>query len=98
MSDRPEDRANRARMAGKRDVSAIVVAEDVVEEGLQASLLGGVGFAHVRFPEWVVLREAGFEGVDGIGGVDVGFRGAAITSVDADGLAQELERFVSDAG
>ena len=60
-------------MARKRDIGAIIVAEDVVEQGLKAGFLRGVGFAHVGFPEGVVLGETGLEGVGRVGVVDVGF-------------------------
>ena len=49
------------------------MAEDVVEQGLEAGFLGGVGFAQVGFPEGVVLGETGLEGVGRVGVVDVGF-------------------------
>ena len=66
------------------------MSKNVVEQGFEASLLGGVGFAHVGFPEGVGFGEAGLEGVGGVGGVDVGFGGAAVAGVDADGFAEEL--------
>ncbi len=77
-------------MARKGDIGAVVVAEDVVEEALEAGFLSGVGFAQGGGPEGVVFGEAGLEGVGGVGGVDVGFGGAAIAGVDADGFAEEL--------
>lgn len=67
-----QDGAEGAGVAGKGDVGAVVVGEDVVEEALEAGFLGGVGFAHVGFPEGVVFGEAGLEGVGGVGGMDIG--------------------------
>ena len=78
-------------MAGKGNISAVVVAKDVVEQQLEAGFLGGVGFAHVGFPERVGFWETRLEGVGGIGGVDVGFGRAAVARVDADGFAEELD-------
>ena len=60
-------------MARKRNVGAVVVAEDVVKQGLETGFLGRVGFADIGFPEGIILWETGLEGVGGVGGVDIGF-------------------------
>lgn len=72
MPNSAQDRAKGAGVARKGDVGAVVVAEDVVEEELEAGFLSGVGFAQVGLPKGVVLWEAGLEGVGGVGGMDVG--------------------------
>lgn len=77
-------------MACKRYIRAVVVAKHVIEQSLEARLLGCVGFAQVGLPEGVGFGESGLKGVGGVGGVDVGFGGAPIAGVDADGFAEEL--------
>lgn len=73
MPNGAQGRAKSTRVTRKGDIRSVVVAENVVEEQLEPGLLGGVRFAHVGFPEGVILWEAGLKGVGGVGSVDVGF-------------------------
>ena len=82
--------ADLARVRGDGDVGAVVVGEDVVQNGFGALVLGGRGLGGVVRPVGVFLCEALFELEAGEVLVQVRLVAAAVTGVRADALAEEL--------
>lgn len=92
MPHRSQDGGDRSGMTGQGDERAAIVREEVVEKAFEPCFLSRIGLALVGRPERVGFGEARLELVAGIGTVNVGFAAATITSMDANGLAEQLGR------
>lgn len=60
MTQNPQNGGNSPRMAGKRNISAVIMGEDIIEQTLEPGVLGGISFAHIRGPERIVLGKTRF--------------------------------------
>lgn len=64
--------------------------EDILQEGQEARVTCGGGFALIGLPQRVCLREAPFDAVRRVLALDIGGRGALVAGVQAYGFAEEL--------
>ena len=88
--DRAQDSGDGSGVTGEGEKSALVMGEDVVQQGLQTRFLRRVIFAQVRSPEEIFFAEVGFKGVGWEGAVNVGLAAATVAGMDADSFAEEL--------
>lgn len=77
-------------MRGDRNPSVIVVGEDIVENGLRASILGARRLGDDAGPELVLFGKAGLDVEVGEQVLDVSFAVSAVASVSRDAFAEEL--------
>lgn len=88
--DRSQEGGDGSGVTSEGKESALVMGEDVVQQGFQTRFLRRVAFAQVGIPEGICFAEVAFKGVVWEGAVNVGFAAATVAGMDADSFTEEL--------